>query len=66
MLPCNMKENLMSTQNSFETPDRADVDRAIAQAHQMRSEFISRLLKSGFAQLRAVFTQKSGMGKASA
>ncbi|WP_187430780.1 RSP_7527 family protein [Roseobacter fucihabitans] len=56
----------MSTQNSFETPDRADVDRAIAQAHQMRSEFISRLLKSGFAQLRAVFTQKSGMGKASA
>lgn len=63
MTPCNMKENLMSTQVSFQTPKQADVDRLIAQAHQMRSEYISQLVRSGTARLRDVFPKDRSLGQ---
>ena len=66
MMPRNMKEKPMSTQVSFETPTQAEVDRCIAQAHLMRSDYISKLVKSGLAHLRGVFLQKRGHRKVSA
>ena len=65
-MPRNMKENTMSTQVSFQTPTQADVDGIIAQAHQMRSEYISGLFKSGLARLRDVFPKNRGLGQVSA
>lgn len=56
----------MTTQISFQTLTQADVDRLIAQAHQMRSDYISGLFKSGFARLRDVFPKSRGLGQASA
>lgn len=55
ILPRKTKEKTMSTQISFETPTQDDVDRYIAQAHQLRSEYTTRWLKSGLAKLRNVF-----------
>lgn len=65
-MPRYMKEKQMSTQVSFETPTQADVDRFIAQAHQMRSEYISQWIKSGFARLRDVFPKNRSLGHSSA
>ncbi|MEP3329811.1 hypothetical protein [Sedimentitalea sp.] len=56
----------MSTQVSFQTPKQADVDRLIADARQMRSDYISGLFKSGLARLRDVFPKNRGLGQASA
>lgn len=66
MMPRYMKEKQMSTQVSFETPTQADVDRFIAQAHQMRSEYIYHRIKSGFARLRDVFPKNRSLGHSSA
>ncbi|MFL4470599.1 RSP_7527 family protein [Tateyamaria armeniaca] len=66
MMPPKMKEEPMTTQVSFETPKQADVDRFIAQAHKMRSDFMSHLFKSGFARLRDVFPKGRGVGQPSA
>ena len=66
MMPRNMKDDPMNSQVSFETPTQAEVDRFIAQAHQMRSDYIARLFKSGFARLRDVFPKKRNLGQASA
>lgn len=41
----------MSTQVYFTAPTQAEVDRYIAKAHEMRSEYISQLVTSGFARL---------------
>lgn len=66
MMPLNMKEKPMSKQVSFEAPTQAEVDRCIADAHLMRSDYISKSVKSGWAHLRGVFLQKSGHRKVSA
>lgn len=66
MMPRNMKEEPMSTHISIETPKQAEVDRYIAQAHQMRSDYISQLVKSGLVRLRGVFLQNPGHRQASA
>jgi hypothetical protein len=66
MMPRDMKEETMTKQASFETPKQADVDRFIAQAHRMRSEYVSRLVKSGFARLRDVFSKNRRLGHSSA
>lgn len=60
------KDRPMSTQVSFQTPKQADVDRLIAEARQMRSDYISGLFKSGLARLRDVFPKNRGLGQASA
>jgi hypothetical protein len=65
-MPRNMKEKPMSTQVSFQKPTQTDVGRLIAQAHKMRSDYISGLFKSGFARLRDVFPKSCGLGQASA
>jgi len=57
-MPCNEKEYPMTSQTSFASPTPADVDRLIAQAHQMRSDFIAQLVKSGFNRLRSLFALK--------
>ena len=65
-LPRNMKEKTMSTQVSFQTPKQADVDRLIAQAHRMRSDYFAGLFNYGFARLRDLFPKTRGLGHASA
>jgi hypothetical protein len=40
-------------------PTPAEVDRFIAQAHQMRGDFIAQTLKSGLNRLRTLFVLKS-------
>lgn len=65
-MPRYMKDEPMNTQVSFETPTQAEVDRFIAKAHQMRSEYIVRLFKSGFTRLRDVFPKKRSLGQVSA
>jgi hypothetical protein len=48
----------MTSQTSFASPTPADVDRLIAQAHQMRSDYIAQFVKSGFNRLRSLFALK--------
>ena len=66
MMPYNMKDEPMNSQVPFDTPTQAEVDRFIAQAHQMRSEYFAQLFKSGFARFRGVFSKKRGLGHAPA
>lgn len=42
---------------------QADVDKYIAQAHQMRADYFAQSLKSGFAALRSLFLRKSVAAK---
>jgi hypothetical protein len=56
----------MNTQISFEAPTQVVVDRYIAQAHQLRSEYIARSVKSGLTHLRKLFSRKSSAKTVSA
>jgi len=58
IMPCNKKEYPMTSQTSFASPTRADVDRLIAQARQMRSDYIAQSFNSGFTRLRSLFLLK--------
>ena len=66
MTPSNTKETKMNTHISFEAPTQADVDRYVAEAHQIRSEFLARSIKSGMAKVRALFSHKISTTKATA
>jgi len=66
MMSRNVKEDPMNSQVSFQTPKQAEIDMFIAQAHQMRSEYIARLFKSGFNRLSYLFAKKRSLGQASA
>ena len=66
MLPRSAKEEPMSTRVSFKKPTLAEVDRHIARARQLRSEYLSQLIKSGLARLRDVFPKDRSLGEASA
>jgi hypothetical protein len=57
-MPCNEKEYTMTSQTSFARPAQADVDRLIAQAHQMRSDYIAQFVKSGFNRLLSLLALK--------
>jgi hypothetical protein len=48
----------MKYQNTFEHPTQAKIDRAIEFAHQLRSEYITRSIKSGFVSLRGLVLRK--------
>lgn len=63
-MPRNVKEGPMSTQVYFVTPTQAEVDRHIAQARQMRSDYIAQMVKSGLARLRDVFPKAASFGQA--
>ena len=65
-MPRKMKDGPMNSQVSFQTPTAADVDRLIAQAHQMRSDFIAQSVRAGLARLRDIFPKNALGGKASA
>lgn len=54
----------MSTQVYFVTPTQAEVDRHIARARQMRSDYIAQMGKSGLARLRDVFPKAASFGQA--
>ncbi len=66
MTPLHMKDKPMTTQVSIQTPKQADVDRLIAEARQMRSDYFSRLFKVGLVRLRDVFPKSRSLGRASA
>lgn len=66
MMPRQMKDDPMTTQVSFQTPKQADVDRLMAEARQMRSDYFAGLFKAGLARLRDVFPKSRGLGQASA
>ena len=53
-----MKDAFMSTNINTRTPTQAEIDTIIEQAHQMRSEYLARSIKAGFATLRGLFVHK--------
>lgn len=55
----NTKEQTMTSQTSCATPTPAEIDRFIAQAHQMRGDYIAQSVKSRLALLRALFSSKN-------
>jgi len=49
----------MKTQYSFETPDQAAIERCLAQARQMRSDYIAQSAKAGLESLRTLFAPRA-------
>lgn len=47
-----------SALSTKQAPTQADVDHYIAQAHKLRSDYITKALKSGLASLRGLFSHK--------
>jgi hypothetical protein len=54
----------MEPQISFAHPTKADIERSIERAHQMRSEYFARSVKSGFATLKSFILQKRSVSGA--
>ncbi|PRY80529.1 hypothetical protein CLV80_101384 [Yoonia maritima] len=55
-----------STASTQPAPSPATVDQYIAQAHQMRAEYIATSVKSGLATLRGLFSHKPIAAKTAA
>ncbi len=56
----------MNSQKPFRLPTQAEVDKTIAQAHQMRADYIAGSMKFCFARLRGLFSHKGSTAKAAA
>jgi len=48
----------MKTQYSFERPDQAAIERYVAQARQMRSDYIAQSAKAVLESLRTLFARQ--------
>jgi len=61
-----MKDLTMNTQPQFNTHTQAEIQMIIHRAHRMRSEYLGKLIKDGFSNLRGVFRHKKPVGDAAA
>jgi hypothetical protein len=56
----------MIYQTSLKSPTKAEVEGYIVKAHQMRSDYISRSIKAGFARVLGLFLNKASTIKTKA